>query len=63
MSQGGLIQKTESSEKTIEEVNSKVAEVTDKATKALANATFTKDDTLALEQEIRDAVNRTQGNS
>ena len=32
-----------------------------KATKTLSNATYTKEEALALEKEIRDAVNRTRG--
>ena len=46
---------------TTEEVENEVKEVAVKATKALSNATYTKEEALALEKEIRDAVNRTRG--
>lgn len=35
--------------------------ITDKATQGLDNATSTKDEALALEQEIKEALNRTHG--
>ena len=46
---------------TTEEVENEVKEVAVKATKTLSNATYTKEEALALEKEIRDAVNRTRG--
>ena len=38
-----------------------VKKVTEAAAKALANATSTEEEALALEQQIRDALNTTQG--
>ena len=53
--------RTQSYEKTTEEVENKVMEVTEIATKALTSATYTKDEALALEKDIKDSLNRTQG--
>lgn len=53
--------RTQRYETTTEEVENKVNEVAVKATKALSNATYTKEEALALEKEIRDALNRTRG--
>ena len=55
------MQRTESFEKLTEEVDNKAMKAADDATNALTIATFTEDDALALEQEIKDALNRTQG--
>ena len=53
--------RTQSYEKTTGEVENKVMKVTERATKALTNATYTKDEALELEKDIKDALNRTQG--
>ena len=53
--------RTQRYETTTEEVENKVKEVAVKATKAMSNATYTKEEALALEKEIRDALNRTRG--
>ena len=58
---GSLMQRTESFEKLTEVVDNKVMEVADDAVKAQEIAIYTKDEALALEQEIKDALNRTQG--
>lgn len=55
------MQRTESFEKLTKEVDNKAMKAADDATNALTIATFTEDDALALEQEIKDALNRTQG--
>lgn len=55
------MQRTESFEKLTKEVDNKAMKAADVATNALTIATFTEDDALALEQEIKDALNRTQG--
>ena len=55
------MQRTESFEKLTEVVDNKVMEVADDAVKAQEIAIYTKDEALALEQEIKDALNRTQG--
>ena len=55
------MQRTESFEKLTEEVDNKAMKAADDATNALTLAKFTKDDALVLEQEIKDALNRTQG--
>jgi len=53
--------RTQGYETTTEEVENKVKEVAVKARKTLSNATYTKEEALALEKEIRDALNRTRG--
>ena len=55
------MQRTDSFEKLTEEVDNKAMKAADDATNALNSASSTEDDALALEQEIRDALNRTQG--
>lgn len=55
------MQRTESFEKLTKEVDNKAMKAADDATNALTITTFTEDDALALEQEIKDALNRTQG--
>lgn len=42
-------------------VDNKVTTVKEKATETLANASSTKEEALALEEEIKDALNKTQG--
>jgi len=42
-------------------VDNKVTTVKEKATETLTNATSTKEEALALEEEIKDALNKTQG--
>ena len=37
-----------------------IMKITDKAAKTLENATSTKEEALALEEEIKEALNRTQ---
>ena len=53
--------RTQGYETTTEEVENKVKEVAVKARKTLSNATYTKEEALALEKEIRDALNSTRG--
>lgn len=38
-----------------------VRKISERATKALENATSTKDEALTLEEEIKEALNRTRG--
>lgn len=56
---GTLTERTDSSEETTEVVEQMVMKITDKAAKSLENTTSTKDEALALEQEIKEALNST----
>ncbi|XP_068678125.1 laminin subunit alpha-like [Montipora foliosa] len=59
-SQEGLMQRAENYEKSTEELNDKAAALSLKAAKVLENSTSTKEEALELEQNIKDALNRTQ---
>lgn len=56
---GTLTERTDSSEETTEVVEQMVMKITDKAAKSLENTTSTRDEALALEQEIKEALNST----
>ena len=55
------MQRAENYEKSTEELNDKAAALSLKAAKVLENSTSTKEEALELEQNIKDALNRTQG--
>lgn len=61
VSQANLIQRTVTYKSSSEEINNKAMALLQKAEKVLANSTSTKREALELEQEVKDALNRTQG--
>lgn len=57
---GTLTERTGSTEEKTEQVKQMIMKITDKAAKSLENSTFTKEGALALEEEIKEALNSTQ---
>ena len=57
---GTLTERTGFTEEETEQVKQMIMKITDKAAKSLENSTFTKDEALALEEEIKEALNSTQ---
>ena len=57
---GTLTERTDSSEGKTAAVEQMIMKITDEAAKSLESATSTKEDALALEQEIEEALNSTQ---
>lgn len=57
---GTLTERTGSTEEKTEEVEQIIMKITDKAAISLEDATSTKEEALALEEEIKEALNSTQ---
>ena len=61
LSQEDLMQRTQNSEKSTDEINDKAMTLSQQASKVLDNSTSSREVALELEQNIREALNRTQG--
>ena len=61
VSQGNLMQRTVTYKSLSEETNNKAMALLQKAEKVLSNSTSTEKEALELEEEVKDALNRTQG--
>lgn len=61
VSQVNLMQRTVTYKSLSEETNNKAMALLQKAEKVLSNSTSTKKEALELEEEVKDALNRTQG--
>lgn len=57
---GTLTERTGSTEEKTEEVEQMIMKITDKAAISLEDVTSTKEEALALEEEIKEALNSTQ---
>ena len=57
---GTLTERASFTEEKTEQVKQMIMKITDEAAKSLENATFTKEEALALEEEIKEALNGTQ---
>lgn len=61
VSQANLMQRTVTYKSLSEETNNKAMALLQKAEKVLSNSTSTEKEALELEEEVKDALNRTQG--
>lgn len=61
VSQANLRQRTVTYKGSSEEINNKAMALLQKAEKVLSNSTSTTKEALELEEEVKDALNRTQG--
>lgn len=57
---GTLTERTGFTEEKTEQVKQMIMKITDKAAKSLENSTFANEEALALEEEIKEALNSTQ---
>ena len=61
VSQANLMQRTVTYKSSSEETNNKAMALLQKVEKVLSNSTYTEKEALELEEEVKDALNRTQG--
>lgn len=61
VSQANLMQRTVTYKSSSEETNNKAMALLQKAERVLSNSTSTEKEALELEEEVKDALNRTQG--